>query len=192
VPLYQVGLIPDNKLLDLLDMALAADTVNTVKGMRDLLESGVDALSLVAQLASLITNIIVGTFELSRDARKKGFFRRNLRKLHRIFTNSSILHVFEYMTLDSSYCNLHNLTFTCKRSVMTLDLQKYMCSQVLNKILAKEECRTTSDALKSLVATLINFDKVLNLNRWWFYFFNYSKEGRTATAASSTQGACRM
>jgi hypothetical protein len=114
VPLYQVGLIPDNKLLDLLDMALAADTVNTVKGMRDLLESGVDALSLVAQLASLITNIIVGTFELSRDARKKGFFRRNLRKLHHIFTNSSILHVFEYMILDSSYCNLHNLTFTCK------------------------------------------------------------------------------
>lgn len=82
VPLCQVGLIPDNKLLDLLDMALAADTVNTVKGMRDLLESGVDALSLVAQLASLITNIIVGTFELRRDVRKKGFFRRNLRKLH--------------------------------------------------------------------------------------------------------------
>ena len=96
VPLCQVGLIPDNKLLDLLDMALAADTVNTVKGMRDLLESGVDALSLVAQLASLITNIIVGTFELCREARKKGFFRRNLRKLPRIFTNSSILHVFEY------------------------------------------------------------------------------------------------
>lgn len=51
---------------------------------------------------------------------------------------------------------------------MTLDLQKYMNSQILNKILAKQECRTTSDALKSLVATLINVDIVLNLNNWWF------------------------
>ncbi|KAG0604015.1 hypothetical protein M758_10G137200 [Ceratodon purpureus] len=72
------GLIPDEKLVDLLDMALAADTENTVKGMRELLDAGVDALSLVAQLASLITNILAGTFDLRRDIRKKGFFHRNM------------------------------------------------------------------------------------------------------------------
>lgn len=72
------GLIPDEKLVNLLDMALSADTVHTVKGMRELLDAGVDALSLVAQLASLITNILVGTFELRRGSRKKGFFQRNM------------------------------------------------------------------------------------------------------------------
>lgn len=78
--LVQSGLIPDEKLVNLLDMALAADTVHTVKGMRELLDAGVDALSLVAQLASLITNILAGTFELRRESRKKGFFHRNMRK----------------------------------------------------------------------------------------------------------------
>lgn len=77
----QSGLIPDEKLVELLDMALAADTVNTVKGMRALLDAGIDALSLVAQLASLITNILAGTFDLRREARKKGFFSRSMRKL---------------------------------------------------------------------------------------------------------------
>ena len=81
VALIQSGLIPDEKLVNLLDMALAADTVNTVKGMRSLLDAGIDALSLVAQLASLITNILAGTFDLRREARKKGFFSRNMRKL---------------------------------------------------------------------------------------------------------------
>lgn len=61
-------------------MALAADTVNTVKGMRELLDAGVDALSLVAQLASLIANILAGAIDLRRETRKKGFFYRNMRK----------------------------------------------------------------------------------------------------------------
>lgn len=78
--MIQSGLIPDEKLVNLLDMALAADTVNTVKGMRVLLDAGIDALSLVAQLASLITNILAGTFDLRRESRKKGFFSRNMRK----------------------------------------------------------------------------------------------------------------
>lgn len=42
---------------------------------------------------------------------------------------------------------------------MTMDLQKYTNSPIPNNILAKEECRTTNDALKSLVATLISVDK---------------------------------
>lgn len=72
------GLIPEEKLINLLDMALAADTVNTVKGMRELLDAGVDALSLVAQLASLIANILAGAIDLRRETRKKGFFYRNM------------------------------------------------------------------------------------------------------------------
>ena len=69
-------------------MALAADTVNTVKGMRALLDAGIDALSLVAQLASLITNILAGTFDLRRETRKKGFFSRNMRKFYQELISS--------------------------------------------------------------------------------------------------------
>ncbi|KAG6475764.1 hypothetical protein ZIOFF_064993 [Zingiber officinale] len=60
LPLVQelVGLVTDDKLLDLLDMALSADTVNTVKSLRELSESGVDPVMLMSQLATIITDIL--------------------------------------------------------------------------------------------------------------------------------------
>ncbi|CAA6665650.1 unnamed protein product [Spirodela intermedia] len=44
-----VGLISDEKLVDLLDLALSADTVNTVKRLRDIMETGVEPLALMSQ-----------------------------------------------------------------------------------------------------------------------------------------------
>ncbi|KAK3035061.1 hypothetical protein RJ639_034851 [Escallonia herrerae] len=60
VPLVQelVGLISDDKLVDLLDLALSADTVNTVKSLREIMESGVEPLALMSQLATVITDIL--------------------------------------------------------------------------------------------------------------------------------------
>ena len=53
----QVGLISDEKLVELLDLALSADTVNTVKNLREVMESGVEPLALMSQLATVITDI---------------------------------------------------------------------------------------------------------------------------------------
>eukprot|EP01018_Ginkgo_biloba_P025798 Gb_40078 [translate_table: standard] len=66
LPLAQelVGLIPDEKLVDLLDLALFADTVNTGKCLRELMEESVDPLSLMLQLATLITDILAGSYKL--------------------------------------------------------------------------------------------------------------------------------
>jgi hypothetical protein len=73
-----VGLIPENKLLDLLDVALSADTVHTVRQMRQVLDLGVDPLSLVSQLASLITNLLAGSFNMHQcEIREDGFFKRD-------------------------------------------------------------------------------------------------------------------
>jgi hypothetical protein len=73
-----VGLIPENKLLDLLDVALSADTVHTVRQMRQILDLGVDPLSLVSQLASLITNLLAGSFNMHQcEIREDGFFKRD-------------------------------------------------------------------------------------------------------------------
>ncbi|KAL0310602.1 UNVERIFIED_CONTAM: protein STICHEL-like 3 [Sesamum angustifolium] len=63
-----VGLISDEKLVDLLDLALSADTVNTVKNLRDIMESGVEPLALMSQLATVITDILAGSY----DFMKKG------------------------------------------------------------------------------------------------------------------------
>ncbi|KAL9233976.1 hypothetical protein vseg_008905 [Gypsophila vaccaria] len=71
-----VGLISDDKLVDLLDLALSADTVNTVKNLREIMESGVEPLALMSQLATVITDILAGTYDFTKERRRRKFFRR--------------------------------------------------------------------------------------------------------------------
>lgn len=73
---FQVGLISDEKLVDLLDLALSADTVNTVKNLRVIMETGVEPLALMSQLATVITDILAGSYDFAKDERKRKFFRR--------------------------------------------------------------------------------------------------------------------
>ncbi|KAF3451134.1 hypothetical protein FNV43_RR07224 [Rhamnella rubrinervis] len=77
VPLVQelVGLIADEKLVDLLDLALSADTVNTVKNLRVIMETGVEPLALMSQLATVITDILAGSYDYTRERPRRKFFR---------------------------------------------------------------------------------------------------------------------
>jgi DNA polymerase III subunit gamma/tau len=78
VPLVQelVGLVSDEKLVDLLDLALSADTVNTVKNLRTIMETSVEPLALMSQLATVITDILAGSYDFTKDQHKRKFFRR--------------------------------------------------------------------------------------------------------------------
>ena len=60
--LPQVGVVSDEKLLELLELAMSSDTAETVKRARELMDSGVDPMVLMSQLASLIMDIIAGTY----------------------------------------------------------------------------------------------------------------------------------
>lgn len=72
----QVGLISDEKLVDLLDLALSADTVNTVKNLREIMETGVEPLALMSQLATVITDILAGSYDFTKERLRRKFFRR--------------------------------------------------------------------------------------------------------------------
>ena len=61
---YQVGDVSDEKLLELLEFAMSSETTETVKRARDLMDSGVDPMVLMSQLASLIMDIIAGTYSV--------------------------------------------------------------------------------------------------------------------------------
>ncbi|KAJ7968772.1 protein STICHEL-like 3 [Quillaja saponaria] len=78
VPLVQelVGLISDEILVDLLDLALSADTVNTVKNLRVIMETGVEPLALMSQLATVITDILAGSYDFTKERCRRKFFRR--------------------------------------------------------------------------------------------------------------------
>ncbi|KAK9062948.1 hypothetical protein SSX86_016818 [Deinandra increscens subsp. villosa] len=80
VPLVQelVGLISDDRLVDLLDLALSADTVNTVKNLREIMESGVEPLALMSQLATVVTDILAGSYKFIKERSKRKFFRQEV------------------------------------------------------------------------------------------------------------------
>ncbi|GLJ23195.1 hypothetical protein SUGI_0438200 [Cryptomeria japonica] len=71
-----VGLVPDERLVTLLGLALSADTLGTVRSIREIIESGVQPLVLVEQLASLITDILAGTCIQSAWLQEKETFCR--------------------------------------------------------------------------------------------------------------------
>jgi hypothetical protein len=56
----QVGLLPEEKLYEFLNVALSPDSTRTVNYVRDFMRSGVDPSALVSQLANLITDILAG------------------------------------------------------------------------------------------------------------------------------------
>ncbi|XVE89317.1 hypothetical protein DITRI_Ditri19aG0192700 [Diplodiscus trichospermus] len=59
-----VGVVSDEKLLELLELAMSSHTAETVKRARELMDSGVDPMVLMSQLASLIMDIIAGTYNI--------------------------------------------------------------------------------------------------------------------------------
>ena len=70
----------DEKLVDLLDFALSADTVNTVKRLKDIMEAGVEPLALMAQVATVITDIMAGSYMFTRESLRCRFFHGSMRK----------------------------------------------------------------------------------------------------------------
>ncbi|KAL2513856.1 Protein STICHEL [Forsythia ovata] len=57
-----IGVVSDEKLLDLLELAMSSNTKETVKRARELMDSGIDPIVLMSQMATLIVDIIAGTY----------------------------------------------------------------------------------------------------------------------------------
>lgn len=75
--------------MDLLDLALSADTVNTVRNLREIMESGVEPLALMSQLATVITDILAGSYDYVKERPRRKFFRRQSCKSNFFFFWSS-------------------------------------------------------------------------------------------------------
>ena len=80
----QVGVVSDEKLLELLELAMSSDTAATVKRARELMDSGVDPMVLMSQLASLIMDIIAGTYNIVDYKYSPSFFGGRACEYHHI------------------------------------------------------------------------------------------------------------
>ncbi|XP_042058523.1 protein STICHEL-like isoform X1 [Salvia splendens] len=68
-----MGVVSEDKLLDLLELAMSSNATETVRRARELMDSGVDPLVLISQLVTLIVDIIAGTYS-NADAKDKYLF----------------------------------------------------------------------------------------------------------------------
>lgn len=75
-----MGVVSDEKLLELLELAMSSETVETVKRARELMDSGVDPMLLMSQLATLIVDIIAGTYHIVDSRYDDSFFSGRSRK----------------------------------------------------------------------------------------------------------------
>lgn len=73
----QIGMVSDDELLDLLDLALSSDTPNTVRRARELMRSRIDPMHLISQLANLIMDILAGKCQDGVSEVKKKFSERH-------------------------------------------------------------------------------------------------------------------
>ncbi|XP_029127405.1 protein STICHEL-like 2 isoform X2 [Cajanus cajan] len=71
-----MGVISDDELLDLLDLALSSDTSNTVIRARELVSTRIDPVQLISQLANLIMDILAGKSELGGSEIRRKFCNR--------------------------------------------------------------------------------------------------------------------
>ncbi|XP_073028211.1 protein STICHEL-like [Primulina eburnea] len=57
-----IGVVSDEKMLELLELAMSSNAAETVIRARELIDSGVDPIVLMSQMATLIVDIIAGTY----------------------------------------------------------------------------------------------------------------------------------
>lgn len=73
--MLQVGLVPQNKLIDLLGAAVSGETIKTIRFTKEvMITGGVEPRAVVSQLSSLITDILSGTSTVV-DSKEKRLLR---------------------------------------------------------------------------------------------------------------------
>ncbi|KAL3843620.1 hypothetical protein ACJIZ3_001023 [Penstemon smallii] len=69
-----IGVVSDEKVLELLELAMSSNATETVIRARELMASGVDPTVLMSQMATLIVDIIAGTYPSADDAKHNYYF----------------------------------------------------------------------------------------------------------------------
>ncbi|KAK6920596.1 hypothetical protein RJ641_014274 [Dillenia turbinata] len=72
-----IGVVPEDELIDLLDLALSSDTSNTVRRAREMMRSRIDPMQLTSHLANLIMDVLAGKCEHGASEVRRKFFERH-------------------------------------------------------------------------------------------------------------------
>ncbi|RXH96134.1 hypothetical protein DVH24_008634 [Malus domestica] len=168
-----IGVISDDELLGLLDMALSSDTSNTVIKARELMRSRVDPMQLISQLANLVMDILAGKCQDNVSEVRKKFCSRH-----------------------TSEADLQKLTFALRifseteKQLRVSKNQTTWLTAALLQLSSVESSSSDGNGTKlcfrstqdiSLTDKYLPFNSVLWLN---FHIFCYYSDGTSSTADS--------
>ncbi|XP_061357282.1 protein STICHEL [Gastrolobium bilobum] len=137
-----VGVVSDEKLLELLELAMSSDTAETVKRARELMDSGVDPMVLMSQLAGLIMDIIAGSYTVVDAKPDDSFFggrSLNESELERLKNSLKLLSEAEkQLRTSSERSTWFTATLLQLGSMPSPDLTQSGSSR-------RQSCKTTED-----------------------------------------------
>lgn len=100
--LMQMGVVSEDKLLELLELAMSSNATETVRRARELMDSGVDPLVLISQLVTIIVDIIAGTYPNVDAKNTYTFFGGRTRKFIAV-TPFVVLHLAFHLKIIYIY-----------------------------------------------------------------------------------------
>ncbi|KAE9609516.1 putative DNA-directed DNA polymerase [Lupinus albus] len=137
-----VGVVSDEKLLELLELAMSSDTAETVKTARELMDSGIDPVALMSQLADLIMDIIAGSYTVIDAKHDDSFFggrTLNESELERLKHASKLLSEAEkQLSTSNERSTLFTATLLQLGSMPSPDLTQPGSSR-------QQSCKTTTE-----------------------------------------------
>ncbi|MCO5587298.1 hypothetical protein L7F22_041245 [Adiantum nelumboides] len=141
-----VGSVSDEELKRLLDLALCSDMVGTVQKTREIVDFGVEPLELLSQLATLITDILAGSYVPTETSKKEGCSLHALSgsEMERLQAALRILSEAERQLREVSLCR----TTWLIAALLQLGPKSQHKSQakIMNKSLAKASPATSKRA----------------------------------------------
>ena len=135
-------------MLNLLDCALRADIIGTVRKVRELVDSGVEPLSLMSRLATLIT----GSFGFT-EKQRKGFFKKESRKQKSSMYSNLCICILSFLYICFLKCQIHHHHLFC---FSVSDKKLEWLRQAMKTLSeAEKQVRVSNDKTTWLTAALL-------------------------------------
>lgn len=178
-----VGVVSDEKLLELLELAMSSDTAETVKRSRELMDSGVDPMVLMSQLAGLIMDIIAGSYAVVDTKPDGSFFggrSLNETELERLKNALKLLSEAEkQLRTSSERSTWFTATLLQLGSVPSSDATQSSSSR-------RQSCKTTEDDPSSASRDITSFKHKFDLQ------YMPQKSTPPASYQKSVNGSSRL
>ncbi|GFP80438.1 protein stichel-like 1 [Phtheirospermum japonicum] len=161
-----IGVVSDEKLVELLELAMSSNATETVIRARELMDSGVDPIVLMSQLVTLIVDVIAGTYS-SVDVKDNGSFviQRNLteREVDRLKHALAVLSEAEkHLKFSSERSTWFTATLLqLGRSTSSRRHSSY-ASEEDSQSSTPEKAKSLSKEKPVLLTNVANFDSKLN------------------------------